>query len=257
MSLPRRRALLLLGGGTWLAGAAPEPLTVFAAASLTDALRAVDGVWQAQGGGALRLVFGASSTLARQIQAGAPADLFVSADERWMDELASHDLLVPGTRADLLHNRLVLIVPAEGSGRGPPAMMTPDFDLAGLLGRDGRLAVGDPGHVPAGLYARQALTRLGLWPAMAPRLAPATDVRAALQLVARGEAPAGIVYATDAAAAPAVRVVALFPPALHDPITYPVAIPRGHDGAGARALLAFLAGSAARAIFVRLGFSPE
>ncbi len=257
MIRPRRRTLLLGGGALLVAGAAPEPLTVFAAASLTDALRAVDGAWQGQGGAPLRLVFGASSTLARQIQAGAPADLFLSADERWMDELAGHDLLVPDTRRDLLHNRLVLIGPADRAGGGPPAAMTRDFDLAGLLGRDGRLAVGDPGHVPAGLYARQALTRLGLWPAMAPRLAPAADVRAALQLVARGEAPAGIVYATDAEAAPTVRVLAIFPADLHDPITYPIAIPRGHDRAETRALLAFLAGPAARAIFVRFGFTPE
>lgn len=229
-------------------------MTVFAAASLTDALRELAALWQRQGHAPVRLNFAASSLLARQIAAGAPADIFASADEAWMDALARQNLIVPDSRRDLLFNRLVLIVPA-----GTPAHVTiaRGFDLAALLGPGGRLAVGDPAHVPAGIYAKQALMRLGVWPSVADRLAPAADVRAALLLVARGEAPAGIVYETDARASREVAVAGTFPEWSHDRITYPFAIVRGHDGAEARAWMRFLEGKDARAVFARYGFATE
>ncbi|HET9019592.1 MAG TPA: molybdate ABC transporter substrate-binding protein, partial [Acetobacteraceae bacterium] len=183
-------------------------LTVFAAASLTDALRDVAALWEGAGHAKPRLAFGSSSTLARQIGQGAPADLFASADARWMDDVAAQGLIAAGTRRDLLGNALVLVVPAA---RARTVTIGPGLDLAALLGPAGRLAVGDPAHVPAGIYARAALRHLGLWAGVAGRLAPAEDVRAALLLVERGEAPAGIVYATDAAVAPGVAVAGTFP----------------------------------------------
>ncbi len=244
-----RLAVLLLLLFAPLAGWA-QPLTVFAAASLTEAMKDVSLAWQGAGHAPLRLTFAASSTLARQIEQGAPANLFASADQQWMDYLAKAGEIVPETRRDLLANRLVLIVPKDRAG---PVTLGPGLDLAALLGPGGRLAVGDPLHVPAGLYAREALTRLGLWDAAAPRLARTEDVRGALLLVERGEAPAGIVYATDAAAA-GVAVAGVFDAALHSPITYPFAVTRGGDTAEARALLRFLEGPEARALFERRGF---
>ena len=233
---------------------ADDGLTVFAAASLTNALREVAALWQRGGHAPLHLAFGASSTLARQIEQGAPADLFAAADARWMDALQQHGEIAAGTRRDLLGNALVLVVPAAQATR---VTIGPGFDLAALLGRDGRLAVGDPAHVPAGLYAAEALRRLGIWPSVAGRLAPAEDVRAALLLVERGEAPAGIVYATDAAIAPGVAVAGTFPPDSHAPIVYPFALTHRGDTAEGRALLAFLYGAEARAVFVRRGFGVE
>ena len=231
-----------------------ESLTVFAAASLTDALKDVAAVWQGEGHVPPRFSFGASSTLARQIEQGAPVNVFASADEQWMDYLVKRDLLAADTRRDLLSNQLVLIVPADrprrvAIGRG--------FDLAGLLGPDGRLATGDPAHVPVGVYARQALEKLGVWDSVQSRVAPTADVRGALLLVERDEAPAGIVYATDAAVSPHVMIAGTFPESSHDPITYPFAVVRSGDTPDSRALLAFLAGPQAHAIFVKRGFSTE
>lgn len=231
-----------------------DGLTVFAAASLTDALRDVAVLWQRAGHPPLHLAFAASSTLARQIEQGAPADLFASADTRWMDELAQHGLIAAGTRRDLLGNALVLVVPAEAARS---VAIRPGFDLAALLGPAGRLAVADPAHVPAGIYAAEALRRLGVWPGVADRLAPAEDVRAALLLVARGEAPAGIVYATDAAMAPGVAVAGEFPADSHAPIVYPFALTQRGDTAEGRALMAYLQSTEARAVFVRRGFRVE
>jgi molybdate transport system substrate-binding protein len=231
-----------------------EPLTVFAAASLTDAMKDVAASWERHGHAPLRLSFGASSTLARQIEQGAPANIFASADEQWMDYLAGRGLIAVGTRRDLLANQLVLVAPA---GQSRHVAIGPGLDLAGLLGPAGRLATGDPAHVPVGLYAKQALRKLGVWDIAQPRLAPTADVRGALLLVERGEAPAGIVYATDAAASPRVVVVGVFPDDSHDPITYPFAITKAGDTPDARALLGFLAGSDARAIFARRGFLAE
>ena len=235
--------------------AARAQVTVFAAASLTDALTDIARLWQAEGHPAPILSFAASSTLARQIEAGAPASLFASADTKWADYLEQRHLLAPGTRADLLRNELVLIVPAGHAAS--EAAIGRDFDFAGLLGATGRLATGDPAHVPAGIYAAQALRHLGVWDALAPRLAPTQDVRGALLLVERGEAPAGIVYATDAAASPRVAVAGRFAPDSHDPIEYPFAITAAGDTREARALLAFLRGPLAQAAFARRGFAPE
>lgn len=234
--------------------ASAQDVTVFAAASLTDALKDVSVAWQKQGHPAPRYSFGASSTLARQIEQGAPANLFASADEGWMDYLATRKLIVPGMRRDLLSNKLVLIVPASHPRH---VAIEPNFDLVGLLGRDGRLATGDPAHVPVGMYAKQALQKLGVWSSAESRLAPAADVRSALLLVERGEAPAGIVYATDAAVSKAVTVAGVFPDSSHDPITYPFAVLKSGDTPDALALMSFLAGPEARAIFVSRGFSVE
>ena len=252
MTALRRRlvlsALLLLAAPA----ARADGLTVFAAASLTEALRDVAALWQQAGHAPLHLSFAASSTLAQQIEQGAPADLFASADTRWMDALERRGLIAAGTRRDLLGNALVLVLPTAGARR---VVIAPGFDLAGLLGADGRLAVADPAHVPAGIYAAEALHRLGVWDRVAARLAPALDVRGALLLVARNEAPAGIVYATDAAVAAGVAVAGVFPADSHDPIVYPFALTRTGDTAAGRALLAFLSGDAARAVFVGRGFT--
>jgi molybdate transport system substrate-binding protein len=237
-----------------LAARADGP-TVFAAASLTNALTDISALWQAAGHAAPKLSFAASSTLARQIEAGAPANLFASADTKWMDYLDQRHLLAAGSRADVLRNELVLIAPA-----GQPASdaaIGPAFALAGMLGAGGRLAVGDPSNVPAGIYAAQALRKLGFWDAMQPRLAPAEDVRTALLLVERGEAPAGIVYGTDAAISTKVVIVGRFPADSHDPIVYPFAVTAAGDTPEARALLAFLRGPEARAAFQKRGFATE
>jgi molybdate transport system substrate-binding protein len=231
-----------------------QELTVFAAASLTDAMKDISAKWVAAGHKALVLSFGASSTLARQIEQGAPANVFASADEKWMDYLAQKNLIAADTRKDLLGNDLVLVVPAD-----KPLHVTlgPGFNLLALLGPSGRLAVGDPAHVPVGIYAQQALKKLGWWDGVASRLAPTPDVRAGLLLVERGEAPAGIVYATDAAASKAVMVAGTFPPGSHDPVSYPFAVVKSGDTPEARALMTFLTGPQARAVFVQRGFKVE
>jgi molybdate transport system substrate-binding protein len=231
-----------------------QTLTVFAAASLTDAMKDVSALWVKAGHPALTMSFGASSTLARQIEQGAPANLFASADEKWMDYVAQKNLIVASTRQDLLGNDLVLVVPAN-----KPLHVTigPNFNLLMILGSTGRLAVGDPAHVPVGIYAKQALTKLGLWDSIEPRLARTADVRSGLLLVERGEAPAGIVYGTDAAVSKGVMVAGTFPASSHDPITYPFAVTKTGDTPEARALLKFMAGPQARAAFVQRGFKVE
>lgn len=243
-------AALLLWAAPVLAQ--PTPLTIFAAASLQDGLRALEGPWRAAGGAPLRLSFAASSALARQIEQGAPADLFMSADEPWMDYLAERGLIVRESRVSPLGNALVLVAP-PGSAI-PPQTLTRGTDLAALLGQ-GRLATGDPAHVPVGRYAQAALQWMGQWQAIAPRIARADNVRAALLLVERGEAPLGIVYATDAQAA-SLRVIGSFPAESHPPVSYPFAITRRAAGhAQATALLAFLSGPAAMPTWQRLGFT--
>lgn len=231
-----------------------QELTVFAAASLTDAMKDVSAQWAQAGHSPLRMSFGSSSTLARQIEQGAPANLFASADEKWMDYLAEKQLIVADTRKDLLGNDLVLVVSAE---KPQHVSIGPGFDLLGMLGPNGRVATGDPAHVPVGIYAEQALRKLGIWDAVSPRLARTEDVRAALLLVERGEAPAGIVYATDAAASKAVIVAGVFPADSHDPVSYPFAVTKAGDTAEARALMTFLAGPQARTIFDKRGFKVE
>ena len=235
-------------------GAHAQTLTVFAAASLTDAMKDISAKWVTAGHQPLSLSFGSSSTLARQIEQGAPANVFASADEKWMDYLADKKLLAGGTRKDLLGNDLVLVVPAD-----KPMHVTigKSFDLMALLGANGRLATGDPAHVPVGIYAEQALKALGMWDSVQPRLARTEDVRAALLLVDRGEAPAGIVYATDAAVSNAVMISGTFPADSHDPVSYPFAVVKSGDTPDARALLTFLSGPAARAVFAQRGFKVE
>ena len=245
--------MLLLGMSLWTARA-QQPATVFAASSLTDAINAIATLYAHAGHPAPRVSFGASSALARQIDQGAPANVYLSADERWMNWLQDRKLIVQGTRRDLLRNELVLIVPKD---RARTVAIGPNLDLNALLGSDGRIATGDPKTVPVGIYAEQALRKLGLWDKAAPHIAPAENVRAALLLVERGEAAAGIVYATDAAASQKVAVAGTFPASSHDPITYPVALVHGGDTQEARAVLAFLEGPEARAAFERYGFGVE
>jgi molybdate transport system substrate-binding protein len=220
---------------------------VFAAASLKNAL---DEAAQAYRAGKVVVSYGASSTLAKQIQNGAPAEVFISADLDWMDYLDRQGLLAPGTRRNLLRNGLVLVAAADRPVKLAPA---PGFALRRALG-SGRLALADPSSVPAGKYARAALEKLGVWGDVAGRLAPADNVRAALAFVARGEAPLGIVYATDAREEPRVVVAGVFPDDTHPPIVYPAAALRGARS-GARQLLGFLSGREAGAIFEKHGFA--
>src|SRR5471032_668016 len=252
-----RRAFALLVAALALlpCAASSQPaagVTVFAAASLTDSLKGIADAYQAKTGSKITLSFGASSTLARQIEQGAAADLFFSADTDWMDYLQKSGLIAQASRKDLLGNQLVLIA---ATGNALSLKIAPHFDLAGALG-DGRLALADPASVPAGKYGKAALTALGVWDSVASRVAPAENVRIALQYVARGEAPLGIVYATDAKVDPIVRVVGIFPDDSHPPIIYPVALTKTASQP-ARDFLAFLEGPEARAIFVKAGFSPH
>lgn len=252
MILLRRLLLfLLLLGLAPAATAAERGPVVMAAASLQEALTAAADAWAAKGHARPLLSFAGSSALARQIVAGAPADLFLSADEPWMDAVAKAGLLRPGTRTTLLGNRLVLVGPASGRLRLTPA---PGFPLARALG-GGRLALADPDAVPAGKYAKAALTALGVWRGVAGRLAPAENVRAAMALVEHGAAPLGIVYATDARASKRVRVVGVFPTSSHPPIRYPVALLKASRHPDAMGFRNFLASREGRAIFARYGFA--
>ncbi len=231
---------------------AQAPATLFAAASTTDAITAIAAAFSAGEHGSLRPVFAASSTLAQQIVRGAPADLYLSANGAWMDFLAARGAIEADSRVDVLSNRLVLIAPADST---LSIRIAADFDLAPALGK-GRLVMGEPSHVPAGTYAKAALQTLGVWPQVAPKVAYMADVRAALALVGRGEAVAGIVYATDAAVSAKVRIVDMFPPDSHPPITYPLAIVAGRRTPATVALYAFLRGTEAQAIFRAHGFVP-
>ncbi len=225
-------------------------LVVFAAASLTEALDALDGAFTAQTRIPVKTSYAASSVLAKQIEAGAPADVFFSADHQWMDYLEQRQLLRAGTRRDVLGNALVLIAPADSTVQ---LKIAPGFALAAALG-DGRLASADPDSVPAGLYARAALVKLGVWDSVQSHLARAENVRAALAYVARGEAPLGIVYLTDAQAEKRIRIVDVFPEDTHPPILYPAAA-TARARAQAQKYLEFLSGPEAREIFRRYGFT--
>lgn len=232
--------------------AAQGPL-VLAAASLQESLTAAADAYAATGQPRPVLSFAASSALARQVEAGAPADLFVSADEQWMDYLAGKQLLRPATRVSFLRNRLVLVAPA---GQPLNLPIRARFGLAAALG-EGRLAMADPDSVPAGRYGKAALTRLGVWNGVAPKLVRGENVRAALAFVARGEARAGIVYETDARAEPGVVVAGVFPAASHPPITYPLAVLAGSTNPGAARFRAFLLSPRGKAIFARFGFGTR
>ena len=228
-----------------------KPVLVFAAASLKTALDKIVADRRQESGRQATVSYAASSTLAKQIENAAPADLFISADEDWMDYLQQRNLIDPKTRIDLLGNRLVLIAPKDSKAT---TTIAPGFPLAQLLG-GGKLAMADPNAVPAGKYGKAALTKLGFWGAVEQKVASAENVRAALLLVARGEAPLGIVYQTDAAAEPGVRIVAAFPPETHPPIVYPMALIGGSHNPEAPALAAYLRGAAAGAQFEAQGFT--
>jgi molybdate transport system substrate-binding protein len=230
---------------------AQDAVTVLAAASLTNAYEAIGKAYRTKTGATVRFSFAASSTLARQIEAGAPASVFASADTQWMDWAEQRRLIVPGSRRTDLGNALVLVTAGDRDVR---VELRPGFDLAALLGPTGRLATGDPAHVPVGRYAEEALRKLGVWSTASARLVRADSVRAALALVERGEAPAGIVYATDAAIGGKVRVAATFPADTHAPIVYPVALVARGETPAARRFHEFLASDAAAAIARSFGF---
>ncbi|MBE9605139.1 molybdate ABC transporter substrate-binding protein [Acetobacteraceae bacterium H6797] len=255
-----RRRLLLASFAAALtappAFAQAEPPVVFAAASLTDAMKALGAAWVAKGHPMPRFSFAASSALARQMEQGAPADIFASADEPWMDYAEQRGLMVKETRVSPLANSLVLIAPADRPG--PALTITRETDILALAGPDGRIAVGDPSNVPVGKYAQAALTWMGQWEKVSPRLARTDNVRSGLLLVERGEAPLGIVYGTDAALSKGVKVIGTFPAESHPPVTYPFALTRraaGNDEA--KALFVFLTGEEARATFEKFGFSAN
>ena len=241
--------LVSLLGASAFAADPPRPITVFAAASLTDALQQVGGEFTNATGIPVRFSFAASSTLARQIEAGSPADVFLSADIDWMDYLEQRNLIQKGSRHNLLGNRLALVAPANSR---LVLRIAPHFGLRAALGEE-RLATGDPDSVPVGRYAREALVSLGVWDQVADRLVRAENVRSALMFVERGEVPIGIVYATDALIDPQVRILDLFPPNSHAPIDYPVALLPGASADAAR-FQAFLRGPQAKVVFTRFGF---
>jgi molybdate transport system substrate-binding protein len=231
------------------AAAHAAPVTVFGAASLKNALDEV-GAEYAKTGGEARFSYAASSVIARQIEQGAPADIFVSADSDWMDYLAQRRLIVASSRRDLLTNRLALIAPADSKVNLKVARGMP---LAKALG-SGRLALAGP-DVPAGKYGRASLSALGVWNSVSGKLAPAENVRSALQFVARGESPLGVVYDTDAMVEPRVRIVGLFPADTHPRIVYPAAIVASSKNPDAAKFLAFMRGPRAGAIFKKYGFA--
>jgi molybdate transport system substrate-binding protein len=231
----------------------PAPqILVFAAASLTDAVQEASAAYEKTAHVTVKSSFDSSSVLARQIEAGAPADVFFSADTKWMDYLQSRNLIRTASRQNVLGNSLVLIAPAQSQIQ---LKIAPHFPLAAALGK-GRLATGDPDSVPAGRYARSALTNLGVWDQIAPRLARAENVRVALLYVARGEAPLGIVYGSDALADKGVRVVDTFPADTHEPIVYPIALTTSAKSQAA-AFVAYLTGPQGHDIFVKYGFTVD
>jgi molybdate transport system substrate-binding protein len=225
-------------------------ILVFAAASLTDALQEVGAVYEKTSTVRVKMSFDASSNMARQIEAGAPADVFFSADTQWMDYLQSHNLIQTASRHNVVGNRLVLIAPAASEIK---LKIAPHFPLAAALG-NGHLATGAPDSVPVGRYARSALSALGVWDKVAGRIVAAENVRAALMYVARGEAPLGIVYASDAVIDKKVRVVDTFPDNTHEPIVYPVALTNGAKPEAA-GFVTYLLGPKAHAVFIKYGFT--
>ena len=245
--------LLALSSTVWNspASAQGQKLIIFAAASLKDALDEVNVAYQHENSQETATSYAASSTLAKQIEAAAPADVFISADLDWMDYLAKRNLIKPETRANLLGNRLVLIAPVNSPLN---LAIGPNFSLAQALG-NGRLAIADPNGVPAGRYGKAALESLGVWSTIADRVAPAENVRAALALVARGETPLGIVYQTDAASDKDIKIVGIFPQDTHPPIIYPIAVVVSSTNPAALGYLAYLKSRAARPTFEKHGFT--
>jgi molybdate transport system substrate-binding protein len=253
-----RKAILAAVAATIVIAAAPlaaqaqdQSITVFAAASMKNALDDVDAAFTKQSGVKVVASYDASSALMKQIEGGAPADVFVSADLKWMDYGSQKKLIKDDTRVNLLGNTLVLIAPKDS--KIDKVTIAPGFDLAKIAG-DGRIATGDVKAVPVGLYAQAALEKLGVWSAVEPKMAMTANVRAALVLVARGEAPLGIVYSTDAKVEPGVKIVGVFPDDSHDPIIYPVAATVGAKPEATR-YLAFLRSQTAKTIFESYGFA--
>ncbi|MDO4626824.1 MAG: molybdate ABC transporter substrate-binding protein [Pasteurellaceae bacterium] len=242
---------LIIGATLAVSQLAQAKVTVFAAASMTNALEQIKTEYQkANPKEEIAFSFASSSVLAKQIEQGAPADLFVSADQKWMDYLADKQLIVANTRAVLVGNSLVMIAPKDSK------ISTVDFSNnkweAALNGSF--LAVGDPEHVPAGIYAKTALTNLGQWSDVENKLARADSVRKALALVEVGESPLGIVYGTDAAISQKVKIVGVFPDSSHPPVEYPVAIVKDHDNAESQAFLRYLESDIAKNVFKQYGF---
>ena len=249
-------ALLVAAGLTSGVGAAPavaqsHDVLVFAAASLKNALDEVAAQWQRESGKKVAISYAASNTLIKQIEQGAPVDIFISADLDWMDYGQQKGLIKPDTRVNLLGNRIVLIAPKDST---VSVNVQPGFDLAALL-KGGRLAMGNVDAVPAGKYGKAALEKLGAWDGVKDKIAQAESVRAALVLVSRGEAPLGIVYQTDAASDPGVKIVGVFPENAHPPIIYPIALTKDSANADAQAFLNYIKSPAARPAFERQGFT--
>ena len=244
--------IMLLSGGVGSGHAASDAVTVFAAASTTNAVTEIGAIFTSRNQERFLPSFASSSTLAKQIENGAPADIYISANVKWMKYLDEKQMIEKGTRIDLLSNRIVLIVPADSSVK--QVSIAPGFDLLALIG-DGRLSMGDPDHVPAGIYGKQAMEKLGVWSSVEKRVARSKDVRAALALVERGEAPVGEVYATDAAISNKVRVVGIFPETSHPPIIYPVAIVAGKRSPAAERFMELLQSPEAKGIFEKYGFT--
>jgi molybdate transport system substrate-binding protein len=230
--------------------AKPASVTIFAAASLKNALDEAAALWKSRTGEEISVSYAASFPLARQIEAGAPADIFIGADVESMAYLADKKLIAPETRKDLLGNELVLVAPKTAAGDS--VALTKEGFAAAL--KDGRLSMGDPASVPAGKYGQAALTKLGLWDEVQGKAAFADSVRSALLFVSRGETPLGIVYATDAKASPDVKIVARFPADSHKPIVYPIALTAAAKGEAPKKLLAFLEGPEAAKAFEKQGF---
>ena len=235
-------------------GAEPETVTVFAAASTTNAVTDIGRLYMDEHKAKVRISFASSSTLAKQIDNGAPADIYISANKKWMDYLEAQKMIAPRSRVDLLGNRIVLIVPAQSDVKH--IVIKTGFPLDKFLG-DGRLAMGDPEHVPAGIYGREALIHLKVWEKVKNKVAAMKDVRAALAMVERGEVPVGLVYSTDAAISRKVRVVGVFPPESHSPIVYPAAVIVDHATPAVERFMAFLGSPAAKTVFERYGFSVK
>ena len=243
---------LALGPSVSVSKAAEGDVVVFAAASLKNALDQVAKEWGAKSGGKkVAISYAASSALAKQIESGAPADIFASADLDWMDYLAKKGLIQPDTRVNLLGNQLVLVAPKDSTAK---VEMGPNLDLKAALG-DGRLAMANVDSVPAGKYGKAALQKLGAWDGVKDKLAQAENVRAALQLVARGEAPLGIVYLTDVASDPKLKVLATFPENSHPPIIYPIAILKSSSNPAARSFFEFMRSGDAKGAFDKQGFT--
>jgi len=258
MRMTRRCLLGVLMGATLAMGAPVAPAAaqgraplVFAAASLKNALDEIAAQWRRQTDRKVTISYGASNNLIKQIEQGAPADMFISADTDWMDYGQRKSLIKPETRADLLGNRIVLVTPRDST---VSVSIQPGLDLTAAL-KGGRLAMANVDAVPAGKYGKAALEKLGAWNNVKDRIAQAETVRAALVLVARGEAPLGIVYQTDAASEPAVKIVGTFPEDTHPPIIYPIALTKESTSRDAADFLTYVRSPAAQAAFERQGFT--